>query len=206
MKKIFVMLLIALFLVSCTGNDVKEEIPTESETAEQKQNVTETLLDTDDINEETAESILNEEIKIDIFGKIKNATLYELGYVGIPARYALVDFDGDGERELVFEFSPSGDRAIIDKNDGVYTAYYLSIRSANDIKKDGTMSWSSSAFESGAQKIRFENGQLIKEDIIVYNTTENLFTVKGENVSEEEGSRALALQYQKESVEWIEIE
>ncbi len=195
--KILCILLLVVYELLFVNKVQKEEI---------NNNFIENCVISDDINENMAEQFLNGDITVDNNGDKNNLTLSEIGYFGTPAKYALVDLDEDGARELVSSFEPSGDRVIVDITDGISTAYYLPIRWCNDIKKDGTAGWSSSAFISGIRKISFSDGQVELEDIIVYNTYEGIFKVNGKDVSEEECSRALALQQEKESVEWIDIE
>ncbi len=200
MKTLLILLLVVSNLLF-THN--QECIPQKEET---KNDNVDFYLNAVDINENMAQKFLNGEITVDNYDDKKNVTIFEIGYFGTPTKYALVDLDEDGARELVVVVDPSGDRIIIDITEGVSTAYYLPIRWYNDIKKDGTASWSSSAFDNGIHKISFLDGQVEFEDIIVHNTYEGIFTVNGKDVSEEECNKALAQHYEKESVEWIDIE
>ncbi len=200
MKTLLILLLVVsnfLFVNKVESKPQKEET---------NNNDTENYLNVEDINEKIAQQFLAGEITVDNYEGKKTVTIYELVYMGTPTKYAFVDLDGDGARELVIEYDPTGDRAIIDITDGVSTAYYLPIRWYNDIKKDGTANWSASAFDNGICKISFFDGQVEFEDIIVHNTYEGIFKVNGKHVSEEECNKALALQSEKESVEWIDIE
>ncbi|MBQ7897960.1 MAG: hypothetical protein IJ323_06005 [Clostridia bacterium] len=203
--KILFLLLLVVFNFTFAGQ--VEDRPQEQILKEETKNDNVCYhLNADDINGGMAQQFLNGEITIDNYDGKNNLTVSEIGYFGTSAEYALADLEGDGARELVVVFDPSGDRVIIDVTEGVSTAYYLPIRCYNDIKKDGTASWSASAFYNGIRKIIFSNGQVEFEDIIVHNTYDGIFKVNGKDVSEEECNNALALQREKESVEWIEIE
>lgn len=204
MKKLLVLLLLAccLLLVACQENEPQAPIP------EEETNIgsVEIQCSAVDVNENMASQFLNGEITVDNFDDKENITVSEIGYFGTPSRYTLVDLDEDGARELVVVFAPSEDRVIIDITENAGTAYYLPIRTYNDIKKDGTANWSASAFENGIHKIRFTDTQVEFEEIILRNTHEGVFVVNGKEVSEEECNAALTKQHEKESVEWIDIE
>lgn len=212
MKKLLlfcIVLLLASTICSCEKSE-KTDIPSNDATKEKQENIVNKNViapdETNDINEETALKILSSEISVEDFYTKESATVYSLGYGGTPSRYTLVDLDGDGMREFIVENSPSGDTAVIHMANGKYIAYYVPLRAINQLKKDGTMSWSNSAFESGVRRICFVDGEIGEEKTVVYNTYDGLFTINGEEVSEEEAYDAIVKQDEKEDVEWTDID
>ena len=127
-------------------------------------------------------------------------------YVGKPSQYALVDVDGNGVEELIVEFDAMGDRAIIlNVSADKCIAYYISFRGYRNIHTDGTADWSNSAAESGIHRIYFTHNGIVSIDLIVANGTDNVYTVNGINVSEEECYEAFSEFDQKKAVEWYDV-
>lgn len=210
MKKLFVLLLfICVFAYSgCTETDDKSDdtAGTVTDNVITDGAAADTISDPDSIDADTAGLFLNGERTVDVFSDKESIPLSDIASSGAMSKYALVDIDQDGATELVVEVTPSGDRIIVDVYNGVSTAYYLWLRSCNVIKKDGTSSWSSSAFENGTHKLSFSDGQVVFEDVIFRNSVEGIFLVNGKEVTVDEFNEAVRLQDEKESVEWINIE
>lgn len=164
-----------------------------------------------DMDENTIAEFINGERSFVDFETNLMATIYTLPeindqYMGDAGMYAVIDLDNDGVWELLVEYNLNGDTAILHLQDGKCIAYYIPFRGRTGLKKDGTMSWSNSAFESGVQRITFSNSGIDSVDTIVHNTDENIFLIDGVNVSQEECENALMYQYEKEDVEWIPIQ
>ena len=123
-------------------------------------------------------------------------------YAGEPGRWTLIDLDADGEQELLVEYDWAGDTAILHKIGDTYYAFYIGYRSISGLKADGTMSWSSSAFESGVSRLRFSTQGIISENIITYNTEDNVYIVDGVEVSKDVCDAALRSQHEKKDVRW----
>ena len=221
MKKLFasLLLILAFLLVGCNNqSEDTEEAPKENETITENdkapkenegkiEDVT-PVENPDDIMEDTLMSILKGELVFDDFDAGKTANLYTLGYAGIngmPGKYALVDLDNDGARELVVEYDTTGDRAVIDIKENACTSYYVPLRGMNQLKADGTMSWSNSAFEHGVRRIKFAGNGIAEEKIVLFDSVNNIFKIDDASVTREEVENAIAEQGKKQDVEWHEI-
>lgn len=146
------------------------------------------------------------------FDTKKGATIYSLPsvntrYMGKPGSFAVVDLDGDGSDELMIEYDASGDTAVLSIQNGKCVAYYMSYRSRTNLKTDGTMSWSNGAFESGTQRVLFNNDGMASANLITYleDDFEKAYSINGVPVSKEECENALSLQYEKKDVEWLPL-
>lgn len=130
------------------------------------------------------------------------ATIYDMcsDYLGSPYQYAVWDFDNDGEEEIMVEYSTAGDTALIDYRNGFWTAYYLSFRSCISPKKDGTMSWSSGADESGIHYIVISDYGMELIDLLVYDTWNGIYLIDDIPVSQADCEEALSMQYDKPDV------
>ena len=161
-------------------------------------------------NNPTNDFINNKKPIIDFDTKIttsvKDLSSINSNYMGNPSRWTSVDLDGDGEEEILVEYNAMGDTAIIHRKGNDYYAYYMPYRGITNLKTDGTSDWSNSAFESGVHRLIFTDEGIVSEEIIVFNTQENIFIVDGINVSETECSNALAVQNNKKDVEWYSID
>lgn len=217
MKKIFILftLIFALLLVGCdnqsedtdTNKAPKQTDNAPIENEEKKDEVIPTV-NPDDINEDMALSFIKGEVVFEDFATKAQANLYTLGYAGAhgtPYQYTLVDLDNDGARELVVEYDTTGDRAVIDINGNVCSSYYVTFRGMNQLKADGTMSWSNSAFEHGVKRIKFVANGLADEVVVLFDSSNNIFKIDGASATREEVERAIAEQDEKQDVEWHEI-
>lgn len=157
----------------------------------------------DDITPELAQSFFKSEAAFMAAGLDVMQTFSEITY-GTPEKYMLFDIDGDSAKELLVQLQPSYDVMLIDKKDGMVTGYYLPIRTANEIKTDGTSSWSASAFTHGVHRIVIGE-ELTFEEVICYDNSEKKFTVNGVPVTESECREALDRQNAKENVPWLDI-
>lgn len=192
MKKIIFLtcLCLALMLVSC--NDAIG-------TSKSNETVS------DNIDEAMALEFLKDGRTFERADNHTEATVYTLGYYGNPLKYALLDIDGDSANEMVIEYDNTGDTEILDITDGVCTAYYSPYRGITDLKKDGTMGWSNSAFENGIRKITFSSEGIVEEIVMLRDTEKGIYKVDGKYVDEAEYDEAYRLQSEKEGVEWITI-
>ena len=105
---------------------------------------------------------------------------------GKPYKYTTVDLDNNGNLEYLIEYDKNGETLILKEENGAYKAFYQPYRSCIDIKTDGTMNYSNSAFEGGVHQLIFTDNKIENEYIIVYDTQNNVFLVNNENVSKEE--------------------
>ena len=124
-------------------------------------------------------------------------------------QFAIIDMDGDGVVEIVLTVSaPKGDKYVLHYQNGMVSDVYFGIRGMNVIKKDGTHSWSNSAFHSGYSKLNFSSDIWEIYDICEVNGTNyppELYYINGEEVSEEEFEKFYNEQDQKEDADWYDF-
>ena len=140
----------------------------------------------------------------------KEATIFTLPMInndyhkaGAPIRYAVVDLDNNGTEELLVEYSIVGDTAILNFEEEKIVAYYIPFRGRQEVKTDGSLHWSSSATESGVQKVSFEKTGMVLKDVLVYR--DELYMLEGKEVSKEECESAFRKEWEKSDVEWYLI-
>jgi len=73
--------------------------------------------------------------------------------------YTLVDMDGDDVPELVVQFRSSYDNLVIRKDGNHYYGYLFGVRAMQDIRTDGTFSWTGGAGYIGCSRLRFNGVQ-----------------------------------------------
>lgn len=167
------------------------------------------------MDESTVQALLSSKISFTDFETKQKATVKTLPkvnemYGGVASRYTVFDLDKNGTDELIVEYNRSGDTAIITLKNGDFVAYYVSFRGFMNLKTDGTMDWSNSAYESGTYKmVSFSDDGIVTVNTIVYNTGDVFsspeYKVNGVNVSENEVINAMRAQHKKESVVWFDI-
>ena len=130
------------------------------------------------------------------------------------SRYALLDLDGDGTTEAALEVSqrweediyPSG-YLILREHEGAVQGYEMYIRSMNELKADGSFSYSSGAMDSGFAFLRFENGLPVPEPFTWCESGEDMetvyFYVDGQPAAEEDFSQAVLKQNAKPEPDWM---
>ena len=127
-----------------------------------------------------------------------------------PARFALLDLDGDGADELVLNIDFSGEEEYV-----ILTCYDVAVY-ANQVvyrgflspKADGTFEWSNGAFDNGASRARFENGVLVYEDFASMSEGSDgnaVYTLNGESIDEAAYSAFLDKQAAKDDLAWTEF-
>lgn len=93
---------------------------------------------------------------VDTQTKNSAAQIYDNPAVpGEPYLMALVDFDGDGLKELVIEYDGAGDRLILHLMDGTVRGYYAVYRAMNPIKENGSFGFSGGADSGGVAMCYF---------------------------------------------------
>ena len=170
-----------------------------------------------------SELSLNEEYKnvLDNKGLLYDADANEemyisefLGNRGLTmSKYSIVDLDGDNSPEVVGWLSRGandywGFLVLHYDNDMVY-AYELAYRAFNELKSDGTFSFSSSVSDHGIGKIEFVSSTYKVNKIayseIEYGTQKVSYYVDDSSVSKEVFEEYVAEQSEKLDVEWNEI-
>ncbi|MDR2586450.1 MAG: hypothetical protein LBC84_09610 [Prevotellaceae bacterium] len=130
----------------------------------------------------------------------------ENGISEIDLRFAVVDLDGDGIPEIVFEHDP-GIVRVLRYEKGLIFGFTFDYRAMNDIKKDGTFEWSNSAFHSGIGRQTFYG----TETYMVFvaegrwpgsDTFEEGFSIHGSTVTEQQFGAFSSARWKKEEVEW----
>ena len=130
-------------------------------------------------------------------------------------RFAILDLDGDGQNELVV--FPEGDDQylysyvgylILRQQGDEIAAYAPGWRSAGDLKADGTFDWSSSSFEWGTGRARFDGDEFAVEEIawckdgLDKGIADPRFYVDGVRVTQEEFEAAWAAHQTKPEPVW----
>ncbi|MDE7004465.1 MAG: hypothetical protein K2P08_08525, partial [Oscillospiraceae bacterium] len=127
----------------------------------------------------------------------------------------IMDLDQDGENELIV--FPEGDDQylysyvgylILRQQGDEIAAYAPGWRSIGDLKADGTFHWSSSAFEWGTGRARFDGGEFAVEEIswckdgLNHGVADPRFYADGVRVSQEEFEAAQETQDAKPEPVW----
>lgn len=116
------------------------------------------------------------------------------------SRFAYVDFDQDGENEMVIETN-SGSYSIVlhYENQRVY-GYLLSARAIYDIKNDGTYTGNGGEEVTNIKRMRFATVEY--EEIILASKVNGEYEVAGMPATEEQFNDFQSIQDFKEEVEW----
>ena len=128
-------------------------------------------------------------------------------------RLAVLDLDGDGQMEAVIkeytrgvEYTELGSLVLDVQQNTVY-AYELSLRAMNELKADGTFTYSSGAADNGIASLKPE-GDSVPYQILAESSTDSAggisYTVNGLTVSGTDYSNALDQQTQKPEAVWYE--
>ncbi len=129
------------------------------------------------------------------------------------SKYSMVNLNGDNSPEVVGWLSRGandywGFLVLHYDNDVVY-AYELAYRAFNNLKKDGTFSFSSSVSDHGFGKIEFISGTYRINKIAYckteYGTQKVSYYIDNQIVSKEDFEKYVAEQCRKTAVEWNEI-
>lgn len=83
------------------------------------------------------------------------------------ARYTVLDMDGDGQEELVVEFTGIGSlpRLVLGRFDGEIYGFIYYIRQMNFIKQDGTFYYSGGIGNRGWGRLRRDGGEWVTEEL-----------------------------------------
>ncbi len=128
-------------------------------------------------------------------------------------RLAVLDLDGDGQMEAVVkeytrgtEYTELGS-LVLDVQQGTVYAYDLSIRALNELKADGTFTYSSGAADNGVASLKPEEDSAPYQ-ILAESRMDSAggisYTVNGLTVSGTEYSAALEQQTRKPEAVWYE--
>ena len=92
-----------------------------------------------------------------------------MGVGDVPklARYTVLDMDGDGQEELVVEFTGTGSlpRLVLGRFDGEIYGFIYYIRQMNLIKQDGTFYYSGGIGNRGWARLRRDGGEWVTEEL-----------------------------------------
>ena len=230
-KKIVLTLLCALFLSCLTGCEEIDEAANEA-TAEQSIESTpepteeQAIVSTEEsAAESTGEAsrrsvddmlmdvLNNEAVLIDENGDETYLKDYQIGknfFVDVilaePTEYAFVDFDGDGENELVINISLNYGFLLVLHYDGeTIRGYEFGVRALQSIKEDGSFSQSNGAGSVQYAKLSFENNQKNKTITAVYEYDEGYFEIEGKECSYEDLKAYSEMWNAKKAVEWKKV-
>ena len=135
--------------------------------------------------------------------------LFEGESVTFP-RYAYVDVDNSGEKELVLEQCVNGDHyygyLVLQRADSIVWGYEFVYRSMFELKEDGTFSFSSGAADSGFGYAHFGGSASIVPLANSQSAGETILYFKGdESISEPSFHALLVEQNAKKDAEWFPL-
>ena len=159
---------------------------------------------------DTIDAILLDKQNFTDYTSQKNVTLSTLPknndeYSGVPSKYTITDLDANGTNELLVQYSANGDTAVINIQKENIVAYYLPFRSIQELKEDGTTSWSNGAEENGCCRYSFTDKGIIESYTIICNTKDNVFIVNNAQASLTECEDALHYHHSKKNAEWLSV-
>lgn len=202
MKRILLFLLVSLLLCSC--NESSETMGDAAGDLTPDNNVVETIPDKSakDPNRIDVEGVLDGSVKL--YEGDTETTLAELwsATMNTPGQYAMCDLDGDGTEEMIVQFSPSRETAILRLENGLCKVYHQSYRNIIELKTDGTAIFAAGTSYSGIHHFTFE-GDMKSNEILVQNGDD--YTLNGEPIDEDTYNSEVSAQDAKEGVNWIEI-
>lgn len=203
MKRILFCLIVALLLCSC--NESSETVGDIAGDVTHNNNVVDTTPDKSakDPNKIDVEGVLDGSVKL--YEGDTETTLSELwsATMNTPGQYAMCDLDGDGTEEMVVQFSPSRETAILRLENGLCKVYHQSYRNIMDLKTDGTAFFAAGMSYSGIHRFTFE-GDMKSNEILLQNG--NDYTLNGEPIDNDTFNSEASVQDAKEGVNWVEIE
>lgn len=115
------------------------------------------------------------------------------------ARFAIVDMDGDGIREVVLDIPPH-DVLVLRYYSGEVYGYGFGVRALRDIKVDGSFYGSESASSGGCYRLAFAHSDCERIELAFYDGEDNEYRLHGEQSTEEEVDAFLNAK--KEDVSW----
>ena len=129
---------------------------------------------------------------------------------GEPTRYAVLDMDGDGVPELLFQVGNYGDwTLVLHVQGGEMTGEAFYCRSMGNLKEDGTFDFSSGAADNGTGRLRFtDSGFEVEELTRQYPSDEDweeIYLVDGREVSQDVYEAAVERQEAKGEPDWHPI-
>lgn len=126
--------------------------------------------------------------------------------------YAMIDLDGDGSEEaVVYVCGAAGDTGgylVLHSNDGQVYGYKTDYRKFENLKTDGTFSYSDElGSKEGVATISFTQDGLVMTDVLSATGqayTMDSFMINGKKATQEEYNAEREKQDQKDNVEWQE--
>ena len=121
-----------------------------------------------------------------------------------PKEYALVDFDGDGNREAVVYISENqGFHLVLHCNNSQVFGHVFSVRALQNLKIDGTFVGSGGAGSHYFDKMHFENNKPLVTTEAVDDDLYEDYQINGKAVTKEEIDQFTQKWYQKQDVQWF---
>jgi hypothetical protein len=128
------------------------------------------------------------------------------------SRFALLDLEGDEVPELVVELADEYPYfyVVLHYEEGTLYKHVFSLREFNELKDDGTFSWSAGAGDSGTGKLRFYTSEYVIEYLA--HTASSLeddvvtlqYYIGGEPVTQERYDAFATEQSAKPAAPWLE--
>lgn len=132
---------------------------------------------------------------------------FNLGNMYTPEKYAYVDLDKDGVKELVIQLSKTNDYAILHyQDDTVYGYSYVPSRGFRDLKEDGTYSSSDSAYTTYISKMSFNKETYSSNIIMNYDKSTDTCTINDESKDSSDCDNYILEQNKKESVKFLDFD
>jgi len=134
----------------------------------------------------------------------------ESGKTLTPARFAILDLDGDGIPEAVVELSDEYPYfyQILHFENGVLYGNFLSVREFGDLKEDGSFAWSGGAGDNGYGRLRFNASEYVVEKLAYIQTSTDgddvsvSYYIGDEPVTREEYDAFVSEQENKPAARW----
>ena len=125
------------------------------------------------------------------------------------SRFTIMDMDGDAVQELLLSIDDYWGYIVLRYYKGKVVGYEFGYRSTGNIKKDGSLHWSNSAFNAGTGKLYFIGNEYYYVDVAEYlengGTGEIKYYLHDVPVDEVSWDIYTENQYAKEDVEWYDI-
>ena len=129
------------------------------------------------------------------------------GYGAYPASCALVDFDKDGNNEMVISTtSQEASYIVLHYSDGDVFAFSFGFRSMECLKTDGTFITSSSAYETSYCHLRFNGGRCIVVTDAEEDSSTGSYRLNGEVSSKEAVADFSKRWYSKPDAHWTYLD
>ena len=131
-------------------------------------------------------------------------------------KFAVIDLDNDGTKEVILWLTVNGldysASEVLHYQSGVVYGYVMWYRSFNELKTDGTFTFSSGAMDSGFGTIKFTDQTCSTDEIVYsessYDSNNNLtvsFFIDNKSATQDEFNLAIKNQDEKPNATWYDF-